>query len=273
MTRMWWSVAIEVTGGQAASVAEDELERFATALLPWSASVSGSPQEEGLPRYGARMSIEAEGPEAALAGALSTFRHAAEEAGLPAWPVAEANCVTEEELEHQLAQPAFPSLVGVSEIAGLLGRDGTPVSRQRASAITARRDFPEPVARLAAGPVWTRDSVRNFAETWERRPGRPARQENRVPWNFLAEAPPEAALIIGLAALMAIGVLILRRLNGHVTARLTDPVPVLPSDAPAEAARVLDLTQKLAARNQLLEVPDAIVAAVARRVAHLPRTG
>lgn len=270
---MWWSVAIEVTGGQGASVAVDQLERFATALLPCAASVSGSPQEGGLARYGARMSIEAEGPEAALAGALSTFRHAAEDAGLPAWPIAEANCVTEDELERQLERPAFPELVGVTEIAGLLARDGTPVSRQRASAITARRDFPEPLARLAAGPVWTRDSVRNFVETWERRPGRPARQENRVPWNFVAEAPPEAALIIGLAALLAVGVVILRRLDGHVTARLTDPEPVLPSDAPVEAARVLDLTQKLAARNQLLEVPDAIASAVARRVAQLPRTG
>lgn len=269
---MWWSVAIEVSGGDTSGIPVDELERFATALLPWSAAVSGSPQE-GPARYGARLSIDADGPEAALASALAAFRRAAEDVGLPAWPVVDATCMTEVELERQLQRPAFPELVGVSEIARLLGRDETPVSRQRASAITARRDFPQPVARLAAGPVWTRDSVRSFVETWDRRPGRPARQEDLVAWDLLAEAPPEAALIVGLVALVAIGVLILKKLNGHVTARLADPAVVLPADAPAEAATVLDLTQKLAAHNQVLEVPPAIASSVASRVAHLPRTG
>src|SRR5215471_2394521 len=173
---MWWSVGIEVTGEQPAAIAPDELERFALALVPWSAAVTGSP-EEGAARYGARLSLEADGPESALANALATFRSAAAKAGLPAWPIAEASCMTEDELEHQMARPAFPELVGVSEIARLLGDGGAaPVSRQRASAITARDDFPDPVARLASGPVWTRDSVRNFVDTWDRRPGRPARQ-------------------------------------------------------------------------------------------------
>ena len=53
--------------------------------------------------------------------------------------------------------------MGAAEIAERLG-----VTRQRAYQITARRDFPEPIAHLAMGQVWdTRD-----VETWikQRRP-------------------------------------------------------------------------------------------------------
>jgi predicted DNA-binding transcriptional regulator AlpA len=45
-------------------------------------------------------------------------------------------------------------LVGLSEIAGLLG-----VSRQRVHQLAAHPGFPEPVARLRAGPVWDVQSV------------------------------------------------------------------------------------------------------------------
>lgn len=54
-------------------------------------------------------------------------------------------------------------VMGAAEIAERLG-----VTRQRAYQITARRDFPEPIAHLAMGQVWdTRD-----VEEWikERRP-------------------------------------------------------------------------------------------------------
>jgi hypothetical protein len=43
-------------------------------------------------------------------------------------------------------------LMGVSEIAELMA-----VSRQRAHQITKQADFPEPVARLAMGPIWEAD--------------------------------------------------------------------------------------------------------------------
>jgi prophage regulatory protein len=64
--------------------------------------------------------------------------------------------------EHQ----AFPRLAGLAEIAGLAG-----VSRQRASQITAHPDFPEPVQRLAMGPVWLEADVKAFLAT-PRKPGR-----------------------------------------------------------------------------------------------------
>lgn len=53
--------------------------------------------------------------------------------------------------------------MGAAEIAERLG-----VTRQRAYQITARRDFPEPIAHLAMGQVWETSDV----EAWirERRP-------------------------------------------------------------------------------------------------------
>jgi hypothetical protein len=263
---MWWSVEVELCGED--GVSTDALERLDALLAAAAATVSGSPVE-GRGRYGARLSVEAETPEAAVASALGAFRHAAAEAGLPAWPVVEVECVTEEELERRLARPVVPTLVGVSEIARLLARDGVRVSRQRASAVTSRTDFPEPVARLASGPIWTRDSVQNFVGTWERRPGRPARNEVLVDSKLFAQTLPPTVLLVGLVALVAVGIILLLRRQDGVAARLARPDASLPPTAPPEAARVLDITKRLAERNQVLQVPADVAAAVARRSGRL----
>lgn len=54
-------------------------------------------------------------------------------------------------------------VMGAAEIA-----DRLRVTRQRAYQLTARRDFPEPIAHLAMGQVWDTEDV----EAWvkERRP-------------------------------------------------------------------------------------------------------
>ncbi len=72
--------------------------------------------------------------------------------------------------DAELATSGFPDVVGVSEAAALLG-----VSRQRLDQLTARDDFPEPMVRLAAGPIWLRWSIEAFLRRWPRKPGRPAR--------------------------------------------------------------------------------------------------
>jgi hypothetical protein len=51
-------------------------------------------------------------------------------------------------------------LAGVSEIAALLG-----VSRQRANQLTKREDFPRPLDRLAAGPVWKYSDIKRWARS------------------------------------------------------------------------------------------------------------
>ena len=260
---MWWSVGVGLSG-ENGSVPADGLERLEALLTGASATVSGSPVG-GPGRYGGRLSVEANTTETAVASALATFRSAAAEAGLPPWPVVEVECLTEEELDLRLGRPVFPALVGVSEIAGLLARDGVPVSRQRASAVTSRPDFPQPVARLASGPVWTRNSVQNFVNSWERKPGRPAKNEGLVDSRLFADTLPPAVLILGLAVLVAAGIILMLRRQDGSAARLAHPDAPLPDAAPPEAARVLDVTKKLAERNQMLQVPAEVAAEVARR--------
>jgi len=76
---------------------------------------------------------------------------------------------TDAALDREVSTPA-PELVGLSEIAAILG-----VSKQRVGQLRARADFPVPVAELAAGPVWQRQMLDRFIRDWPRRPGRPAR--------------------------------------------------------------------------------------------------
>jgi predicted DNA-binding transcriptional regulator AlpA len=53
--------------------------------------------------------------------------------------------------------------MGTTEIAKLLG-----VSRQRVGQLAQAESFPEPVARLAAGPIWESADI----ERWAREAGR-----------------------------------------------------------------------------------------------------
>ncbi len=66
---------------------------------------------------------------------------------------------------------AIPKLAGLAELAGLAG-----VSRQRAGQIASHPDFPEPVQRLAMGPVWRESDVRAFLAV-PRKPGRRPKQD------------------------------------------------------------------------------------------------
>lgn len=77
--------------------------------------------------------------------------------------------ITTAEHDRRLEGPARPELVGISEIAELLG-----VTRQRASALQTNTGFPAPAAVLRSGPVWYAADISRFAETWTRRPGRPS---------------------------------------------------------------------------------------------------
>jgi len=71
--------------------------------------------------------------------------------------------------EAEQAAPQPRNLVGAAEAALLLG-----VSRQRVGQLAERPDFPAPIARLSAGPVWTRASIEAFDQSWSRKiTGRP----------------------------------------------------------------------------------------------------
>lgn len=65
-------------------------------------------------------------------------------------------------------------LAGLAEVAELLG-----VPKRTAARYTERADFPEPLGRLAAGPVWRRADI----EAWGRktlplRSGRPRKRDD-----------------------------------------------------------------------------------------------
>jgi hypothetical protein len=165
----WWNVHAEAVGDE--QYDENLLEDLLDHLLEYDGVVTGTPEEpiDGRARYGAGFSVQASDAVEAVVRAREVFERAAAAVGLPRWPLARVEAQTEGELELELARPSFPDLVGVAELAEQLG-----VSRQRAWTVTGRPDFPEPVARLKATPVWTADSVRRFLETWPRKAGRPA---------------------------------------------------------------------------------------------------
>lgn len=50
-------------------------------------------------------------------------------------------------------------LAGLAEVAELLG-----VSKRSASRYANRHDFPQPIARLAAGPIWHAGEIEAWAE-------------------------------------------------------------------------------------------------------------
>jgi len=76
--------------------------------------------------------------------------------------------VTEAEHRRRADYYTMPELMSAAEIAEELG-----VSRQRVHQLRSTTGFPEPLADLRGGAVWDAAAVRKFAETWERRPGRP----------------------------------------------------------------------------------------------------
>lgn len=55
-------------------------------------------------------------------------------------------------------------LAGTAEVAGVLG-----CAKQQVYKLRQRPDFPQPVATLAATPVWDLREVRDFRDIWKRR--------------------------------------------------------------------------------------------------------
>lgn len=90
------------------------------------------------------------------------------QAGLPGWPVIQAEIATYEAVEDQIDSSALPDLVGVAEVAQTLG-----VSKQRVSTLRKEGRLPRPLAHLASGPVWAAAGIEKFLTSWNRRVGRP----------------------------------------------------------------------------------------------------
>lgn len=156
-----WSVAVEAHGDAFKRNDEDLADNILDAFSGRSPSV-----RTGHGHLSFRFDVQADNAKEAFKQAWVLVR--------TALPTLEPNwmCLeTVEDLKNRLMEPYTPDLVGVAEVAKLLG-----VTKQRASDLVHADHFPPPVATLAAGPIWRRSQLARFANSWPRRPGRPRRQ-------------------------------------------------------------------------------------------------
>ncbi|MEV6964288.1 hypothetical protein AB0M47_04155 [Hamadaea sp. NPDC051192] len=141
-----WSVSI--TARTPAPVTEDHAVPSGTALGPEAAiALPYEPAE-----VHACFDVEADTIDTVTIG-LQRITQALNALGIE-HTMEEAQAISYEALEHALTAPQVPPLVGIAEIAKILG-----VSRQRAHEVTGKPDFPKPVDELAAGKVYLRAAV------------------------------------------------------------------------------------------------------------------
>jgi hypothetical protein len=159
----FWAVTIDLRVARALD--DDELGDLVDLLDEYGAAVAAS--DRGL---SVTLTVDADTAHAAHAAAEEVLSDGLAKLGPAVAGLDAVEVMTVEEQDRRLAEPAIPQLAGVTEVAEMLG-----VTRQRASALTTHPAAPAPVARLASGPVYVRDSWCRFAETWPRRGGRPRR--------------------------------------------------------------------------------------------------
>lgn len=155
-----WSVYVELA---ARDMPDSVIEELCERLVDREPAVGIAPNGN----LSARVWIDTATARQAADIALKEVAAAAKGAGA-GQTIVGFELLTEEELDRRNAEPLVPELVGVSEIAEMLG-----VGRQRAAQLTQRDDFPSPVAHLKAGPVFLKDQVRGFEARWDRHGGRP----------------------------------------------------------------------------------------------------
>lgn len=112
--------------------------------------------------------VRAASVTAATLEAMSIWEKALVDIGLADRPTVSLVIQTRDFVDAENARGALPEMVGIGEVAELLG-----LSRQRASQVARSSRFPTPIAELKAGPVFTKASVERFARSWARKPGRP----------------------------------------------------------------------------------------------------
>ncbi len=88
---MRYSVGMRCDGDKVMS--PDEIVELADAVAIHSGVATGIGQEA----YGAKIIVDAESPAQAEVMAKEHFRVAAQQAGLPAWPIAEVETLSEED--------------------------------------------------------------------------------------------------------------------------------------------------------------------------------
>lgn len=156
--------SVAVTG-----VTEDQISELTYLLRDLGAGVSFRPY-----RFTVSMAVEAEDQVDALRQGIRRVDeagHKVEILGWELWDFPRVEVTDWNEFERELERPTYPPILGIAELAEMLG-----TSKQRASVVARNQDFPRPYAELASGPVWFEPHVRRFVDEWERKPGRPRKE-------------------------------------------------------------------------------------------------
>lgn len=117
-------------------------------------------------RYGARFCISAPEADTAVDEGVQTLREASASVGLPEAPVVDVEASTLAEVTRAHSDVEVPELIGVTELAELLG-----VGHHLVTLLVRAKGFPPPAAELNAGPVWTVAAVDRFLRRVRSDPG------------------------------------------------------------------------------------------------------
>jgi hypothetical protein len=142
-------------------VSGEKISRLGRVLETFGAAIGSTPTG-----YSVRLAVHGDEAVYAVEEAVSLVRNGAAEVGLPEWPIVEVEAIEWAEFESRMNDPP-PALVGIAEIAALLG-----TSRRRAASLVRGSSFPRPYAELASGPVWFLPNIEFALADWRRSQGR-----------------------------------------------------------------------------------------------------
>jgi hypothetical protein len=155
----WWSIEFDLDLGHPGTAEEAKAIEVSDESIAVSGAPSGLVASTWVEAANWEDAAE-QGPKIALA--------------LEPYEIAGVRIRTEQRVDQELAQPTIPTLLGASEVADLLG-----VSRQRVHQLHRENAaFPPPLVEVAMGPLWDEQAIDKFAQAWDRKPGRPASQDD-----------------------------------------------------------------------------------------------
>jgi hypothetical protein len=162
-----WSVSLGFAHRVPANELTDRVDDLLEALAPQHAAASYD--GHGIT---VQLTVTATSFLKAEEEALTVLLLALRKAGIGNDGIFGAQAQTMEQLAREQEASNMPELIGVTELAQLLG-----VTRQRASELARTGSgFPRPLTFLASGPVWDKSTILRYVDQWERRPrGRPKR--------------------------------------------------------------------------------------------------
>jgi hypothetical protein len=168
MSEYDWSVYVEAAAPACDRADINEQAERAEELMDLLADWAAVPAADET-SWSVELTVEASSPIDAARSAEDIVTNYAAKAGLLPWPLVRVEVVRSDVHVAALARSNFPDVVGSQEVTSML-----QITRQRLHELRSAGRFPAPIVQLAATPVWARTAVEAFAETWDRRPGRPS---------------------------------------------------------------------------------------------------